>query len=256
MTSRAWVGLAIVAAAVASSARPARSQEEPVPSTRPPEPPGLKHLGLGLDAPVIGVMTSLSDGRPTYGYTVGGALSWEFMPNLLVRAYGSVGRGYGARPRITYTQPAYGQSAADVALTRSQDANWYSAELGGGAAYLWRVPGMDWIPYVGLDAGAAFAGYEFTFASDDPLTQQDTAGGVRPGGTNIHQALAWTMIGTLRAGGRLAMLSRLATQVEIDLSYIPARQHTVSNTYTALGVRSVAENVFQIRSTFGIRFGL
>lgn len=217
---------------------------------------GLRQLGLGLEIPVVGVVTDYATGRLTYGYTLGGALSWEVLPNVLLRAYGSMGRAFGAKPHISYAQASAASSTSDVTATRRQDASWFDAEGGLGAAYLWRDAHSDLTPFLGVDGGAIFSGYEYIFAPSDPLTQQDTSGGVATHASDIHEALAWSWSATLRGGVRLSMLRWLATQAELGVTYIPASRLAVSNTYTALGVRSLGENIVLVRATFCVRLGI
>ncbi|MBN1960325.1 MAG: hypothetical protein JW841_05220 [Deltaproteobacteria bacterium] len=221
---------------------------------QPDKRSGLYQLGLGLEVPMIGVITDVSAGRINFGYTIGGALSWELSPNVLIRAYGANERAFGVKSKIKYQQ--VNTNAADATVKRLQDANWFGAEIGFGVAYLWREVFLNLSPYIGADGGAVFSGYEYIFSSTDPLIQQDILSNTTDKKQDIHEALTWNWLATVRGGVRMSMLKWLSTQADVSVSYVPASLQLVTNTYTALGVRSLGESVIFIRMTFSVRLGL
>ncbi len=215
---------------------------------------GLRSLGLSLEVPMVGVLGVLGVGGKTntsYGYTLGGALSWEVVPGLLVRGYTSFGKSYGARAALTWKEPDGTKSGDD------KQASYWGLELGGGLAWVFRDVGRDWEPFVGADAGASFGGYQYTFEVNDPLAQRDpNAQPVKGTSPDVHEALDWSWLATVRVGMRLSMLSWLGSQLDVGLSYWPSPSHAVSNTYTSRYVTSVGQDVWLVRSTFTVRLGI
>jgi hypothetical protein len=241
--SAAWLALVLVAA----------------PANRTLGRSGLWGWGLGVEAPLVGVLTGV--GTKSFagvGYNLGGALSWEATPRILLRVYGQGGETFGGTARLRYV--------ADVAAARpgrsDQPAHWLGAELGLGGAYLFREPSRAWAPFVGVDAGLTFAGYDFYFDESVAELESIDVGDAVNQCTGeecrsaIHDALQLGFVAGVRGGVRFELASWLASQVELAVSYVPTGDERVSNTVLNREVRSAPEGVFLVRGTFSVRLGL
>lgn len=206
---------------------------------------GLLGWGLGLELPMVGIMTGAgADSAPGWGYTLGASLAWEATPAWLVRLTASGAESYGARASVRY-------EAVSGATTDRADADWSGLGLALGVAHLWREAGRTWTPYAGGDAGITFGGYSYRFAKTDPACADPNTCE-----TDVHSGSTYGWSAALHSGVRLEMLSWLATQAELGLTYSPVLREDVSNTPRMLAVRSIAEGVWLARATFAVRLAL
>jgi hypothetical protein len=221
---------------------------------------GLFGWGLGLEAPMVGVMTGIAQrSDPGWGYWLGGALSWEANPRFLLRLVGAVGQTYGGKAGVRYIG-----NVQTSELTRSgQPAELLAAELGLGGAYLFRSVERAWTPLVGIDLGYAFYGYDF--ALDDTLEEE--IGAVDVGDafrqctdaacrSDQHDGMMFGPTVTLRGGVRLELTRWLASQTEIALTYLSLREERISNTVLSRQVTTAPESILMVRMLFTVRMGL
>jgi hypothetical protein len=222
---------------------------------------GLYGWGLGLELPVVGVMSGLAaKSRVGWGYTLGGAVAYELTPCILGRLYLGGGQSYGARAPIRYIPNV--QTQPDQRDQKKVDARWNQLEVTLGGAYFFRSPDRAWAPFVGLDGGVRYGGYDFHFepavenleatAVADPASQcVDTA--CR---SKVHEAMGPGLEAAIRGGIRLDLASWLLAEPELQVVYTRAGRDVVSNTVVNRDVRGVREDVWLVRATFCVRVGL
>ncbi|MEZ4270983.1 MAG: hypothetical protein R3C68_05985 [Myxococcota bacterium] len=212
---------------------------------------GLLGWGLGIELPMVGIvggLTSSRRGRFGVGYSLGGAISWEALPTLLIRAYVAGVETSGGSAALSFNE----------SNTRSRGlpkADWLSIESGLGAAYLFRSVERSWTPYVGGDLGLIFGGYEYHLDDelaqlknpDDPTTRLDD---------DEHVGLATGYTADIRGGLRLELVEWLSTMLDVGVFYARIPPNGITNTLVAKDVRSVSEHVWMFRTTFSARFGL
>jgi hypothetical protein len=220
---------------------------------------GLNGWGIGLELPMVGVMTGAAQkSRFGWGYTLGGALSWEVTPWVETRLYLSGGQTFGGSARVRYIDNV----STGARKAPAQPAEWVGAEIGVGGAYLFRDIERQWTPYIGVDLAATFAGYTFTLEDDLASLEGFDRGDAFERCTGeecaieTHDAIAADWLATLRGGVRLELADWLATQVELALSYTRNWNREISNTVGQLDVRTAREHILVIRSTFTVRLGL
>lgn len=210
---------------------------------------GARGVGLGIE-PLVGMTYGRRDSNGSYGFSIGTALSLEVIPPLLVRGYFSYGRAYGAKAPISWVDETGRHRAR-------QDASFWGLELGGGLAWLFRSDASPLVPFVGVDGAATFAGWRFSFPADDPRTIRTALPPViRTRDTDPHEAIAWSWLATLRVGLRYTMLSWLASQADLGVSYWVPPRHSIGNTLTSLDVTSTGEAVWLVRATYSVRLGI
>lgn len=214
------------------------------------EHPGLFGWGLGFELPYVGVVGGVaSQSEVGAGYTLGGAISYEITPSILVRVVGTwnaTTRGQGA---VSY------RLSGERNVTR-QRADWLDFALGVGGAYQMRFMHPSIAPYLGADIAMTLVnGFEYRF--DDALLdltvdQQQTVQFAN--GRLIAQDVG--VMGMLRAGLRLHLSDWLASLLEVNVSYVRAGEDQIRNTLNGPDVRTVPENIWLISARFAVRFGL
>ena len=152
-------GLLLVSTGHAQTVEPV--VEEPAESLAAKvEKPGYFGLGLGLQVPMVGVVTGFGAmSNPGAGYNLGFALTWEFLPRCELRFYAGGGQTYGAAAALDYRED--GELSAGTRST-NQKAEWLGLDLGIGASYLFRETSRQWTPFVGVDGGFSFQGYYYS----------------------------------------------------------------------------------------------
>lgn len=217
---------------------------------------GLFGWGLGLELPVAGVVTGVgSEARPGVGAAWGGAISWEALPEALVRLGVLYRETYTGRGTVTFIDAAQRTEAR-------QDADWIGLELSLGGAYLARDLSRAWTPFVGGELGLAFQGLVYDFDADHQQLRAEDLGSATEQCTDaeckstIHDALAIAPTFTARGGVRWETLTWLAMQAELGLTYARQADVRVSNTVRALDVRPPSQGVWLVQALVGARFGL
>lgn len=230
-------GALLLTLALASSATPARS--------------GLSGLGLGLEVPLVGIATGVGTrSHLGWGYTLGGALSWEATPHILLRLGGASAQTFGARAPVRYLD-------SQQTVTSRVNADWAAFELFLGGAYLWNEGDRPWTPFAGADVGATFAGFNYALKNDlATLKTQGDPSVFDPTPTQINDSARVGWEARLRGGVRLSLLRWLQTIAELSLTYMPAAAEPVSNTVTSRTVRSAPEHWWIVRATFAVRLGV
>ena len=210
--------------------------------------PGHLGLGIGLEFPMVGVLTGVgSTSDPGAGYYLGAALSWEFIPGLAARFYGGGGETFGGRANVTY------QRSGQNNVVR-QDAQLVGAQIGLGMTGLLRSAHRKWTPFLGIDTGAAFQGYYYDLESRLGLAANNDTATLY--GSNENEALAFGWATTVRAGIELELLSWLRSNLEIGVTYTTQGDEPVSNTFKAPDVRAEPESVVMTRMVFSFWVGL
>ncbi len=217
---------------------------------------GLFGLGLGLEAPVVGVLTGKGERSDLgSGYTLGAALSWEATPAWVVRLAVQGGETYGSRAPVRYRE-------GDAVVQRRQNAEWFGAGAQLGVAYQFLDEARQWAPFAGAEVGYHFAGYNFRFneelraALEPPAARAtfDCRGDACLSDLHDGAALSWNA--GLRAGVRYQMLRWLSTIADLSVSYAPLVGERISATLSARDVRAVPERLWLVRGTFAVRVGL
>ena len=211
---------------------------------------GLYGWGVGLEFPIVGIMSGAAGvSQLGVGYTLGGAISWELTPKIMSRLRLSGGATSGGRAFVSFLRQ--GQR-----FFAEQDAEWLNIEVTLGGAYLFRDPLRPWTPYLGVDVGLNFSGYEYLLdealredlADPNDLTRRFDDGG------HFGLELGWTVV--LRGGIQLELVRWLASMLELSVAYTRIANDRISNTLDAPDVRTVSENIWVIRTNFITRFGL
>ncbi|MBI5508365.1 MAG: hypothetical protein HY903_06400 [Deltaproteobacteria bacterium] len=219
---------------------------------------GRNGWGLGLEAPLVGVLTGAAKhSRLGWGYTLGGAVAYEVTPAVLIRLTVRGGQTYNGRANVSYVETGH-SAPSEAAL----DAEWAMIEAALGGAYLWREVARGVAIYAGGDAGARFGGYNFHF--DDRVASlaavdignilsRCTAASCK---STIHDAIGLGFTGSVRGGVRLDLAPMLMAQPELALTYTRTNADRVSNTVETRDVRGVAEHALLVLVTFTVRLGL
>lgn len=217
---------------------------------------GLYGWGLGLELPMVGVNTGLaSHSSVGWGYTLGGALSWEVTPRVVARLFVSGAESFLGESTVSYVEGLEERRA-------KQPADWVGAEIGLGGAYQWSGLGRSWAPYVGGDVGLAFSGFFFELDDEHQSLRAIDIGDafsrcIDEACRNIsNDGLSLGFTAGVRGGVRLDLVSWLATTAELGLMYQRLPEERVSNTVAARDVRTLPENVLLARLTFSARLGL
>jgi hypothetical protein len=219
---------------------------------------GLWGWGLGLELPMVGVITGAAEKSTVgWGYTLGAGLSWEITPTILTRVFVAGGQTYDGEARVSYIDDVAGEQRA----SSPQAADWVDLEVGAGGAYMWRAAGRRWAPYAGADVTLRVSGYDFYF--DETLAQlrtQDLSDTDPCVGTNCevetNSGLEIGVGATLRGGVRLELADWLATLAELSVSYRRVGDEPIENTLIARDVKTARESIFLLRATFTVRLGL
>lgn len=218
---------------------------------------GALGWGLGLELPMVGVMTGVGGAsRPGWGWSLGSALSVEIVPTVLARLTVSGGETSNGRAPVTWLD------VNDDRVQKAQRADWLGIAIGLGGAYLWRQYGRAWAPFAGGDVAVSFDGYDYHLDDELETLKAQDAVDLLEGcigeecASDIHDGLTIGWSATVRGGMRLEILSWLATQAELSVTYAPIAKERVSNTLTAPDVSSKSESLFLIRGTFSVRLGV
>jgi opacity protein-like surface antigen len=217
---------------------------------------GLYGLGLGIEAPIVGVLTGKGERSDLgSGYALGFGLSWEVVPAIEILAAYAGGQTYGSRAPVRY------RNAGNV-VQRRQNAEWSGEGATLGAAYLWNEVDRPWSPYVGADVGVHDAGYSFRFNKDLRETLEPPAAS-QPSDcrgddcqASLHDSARLSWNAGARLGVRYRMLSWLSTLAEVSLTYAPVGAGHIDATLGAREARAVAEQLWLVRGVFAVRLGL
>lgn len=206
---------------------------------------GLYHWGVGIELPMVGVMTGRgTSSRPGVGYSIGGAMLWEAVPALALRLYGRWSETRGGSADIAYTE-------AGERLSSTQAAEWFMAELGLGATYSFRATHRLWAPFVGADVGLSYPkGYQYRFDSEhEDLQERDFT-------TAFEEGALFGVDGgpvfDLRSGLQWQLTRWLIGTAELSAQYVGLSDASVSNTLNGPDVRATPESVLMVRTTFAL----
>lgn len=217
--------------------------------------PGYYGWGVGLQVPMVGVMTGVgSVSSPGSGYNLGFALTWEFLPRYEVRLYGSGGQTYGAKASVDYR--ADGETQAE-SQSEEQNAQWLGLDLGLGVAYLFRAPKRSWTPFLGLDGGFSFHGYYYSLTPEMSLklVQFGDAASRFAYGETEGIGVSWHASG--RGGVRLDFLDWLSSSLELIVTVSPiSDDEPITNTKSQREVTAPGDMLVLTRLVFSIWLGL
>ena len=241
---------------------PAYGQDVEVPLEEPSDTlvaqvqkPGYLGLGLGLQLPMVGVLTGFGAvSNPGAGYNLGFALTWEFLPRYELRFYAGGGQTYGAQAALDYRED--GELNAGT-RSANQNAEWIGLDLGFGASYLFRSTSRQWTPFVGFDGGFSFHGYYYSL---DPelvlkLVQSGDAASRFAYGETEGIGTSWHLSG--RGGVRLDFLSWLSSSLELVVTVTPiSGTEPITNTKPEREVSAPGDMLVLTRLVFSIWLGL
>ncbi len=220
---------------------------------------GLWGAGWSLEFPALGVLTGIGQSSATgWGYTLGGSLGYEVTPAVLLRVGVQGGQTHGARATMRYLENVQ----TGVEGTSRQDARWTYIAAGLGGAYLFGGGEGNAVPFVGADARLRFGGYDFLFNDDVKYLKAVDIGDVLDQcmaatcKTELHDAIGWGFLGSVRAGVRLVLTSYLAAEPELEVGYTRITAEPVSNTVANRDVHVQTEHLFLVRAAFSLRLGL
>ena len=220
------------------------------------EKPGYFGLGLGVQMPMVGVVTGFgAASNPGAGYNLGFALTWEFFPRYELRLYTGGGQTYAARAALDYRE-----DGELTAQTRSEDqeAQWLGLDIGIGLTYLFREPSRQWTPFVGIDGGFSFHGYYYSLSDEQLISKLvqtgDSASRFADGETEGIGA-SWHL--SSRGGVRLDYLSWFSSSLELVVTVSPIGENEpITNTKSERDVSAPADMLVLTRLVFSIWLGL
>lgn len=203
---------------------------------------GLYGWGLGLEVPLIGVLTGLGDESDAgAGFTFGGAVDYELTPSVTVRGFGQYSETFAGRAEAEFNFDNSRQRAPF-------DAEYFAVAFGLGLTYaFWGE--RRWAPYVGVDGGAVFGGFDYNFGEDEQGLRAVEEG-------NINDNAQWTWMTAVRGGMQFDLASWLQSSVELSVSYVPLGVESISNTVEIREVTGLEEALLLVRANFIARFGL
>lgn len=221
----------------------------------PLEKPGYFGLGLGIQMPMVGVVTGFGAmSNPGAGYNLGFAITWEFIPRYELRLYAGGGQTYGASAALDYREN--GELTAG-SRTENQDAQWIGLDLGVGITYLFREAGRAWTPFVGIDGGFSFQGYYYSLKPEVglKLTQVGDNAPVYAFGETEGIGQSWHL--SSRGGVRLDFLKWFSSSLEFVVTVSPISENEpITNTYPGRQVSAPADMLVLTRLVFSIWLGL
>ena len=235
-----------------ASSEPALVSEASDSDVAPVKRSGVLGYGLGLEIPMVGVVTGVgTSSRPGAGYNLGAALSWEFLPTVAARLFVSGGETYAARAKVQYLEPQTGETVESP----RQAAEWLGLEVGAGVSYLFRRANRGWIPFVGLDGSLSFHGYHYDFDGEvaEKLVSVDADS---PSAVAMPEDVALGWRASVRSGIRLELMSWLQTSFELSLSYVDLGAETITDTKTARQVQAAPEALVLTRLIFSVWLGV
>lgn len=209
---------------------------------------GLYGWGLGLELPMVGVMTGIG-GRSEvgWGYNLGGALSWEVTPHWVLRLFVMGGESHGGRAALGFQDGNTRQRA-------QQPARWVGLETGLGVAYQFIDPRSPFTPYVGFDAGVRTGGYIYNLEGE--LVTLKVPEAEDPDEVVITDAFDLGFMGGLRLGVRMDLKHWLATLTELHVAYTYIGDEPVANTLIQREVSRFPDALWLVRMVFTVRVGL
>ncbi len=220
------------------------------------EPPVHGRHGWGIGAQVpLSVLGGLGDvSNPGVGYSYGLALDYD------------LSRAFGVRLFIDYSETFAGSAPVVYDLPTGQEREEFDAELflftvGLGGTWVFETR-RNWSPYVGVDGGLVFGGYDYNFGQDPLELRAVDEGNVLEGCTgaecqsdlNDNAQLTWSV--GVRGGAQFELTSWLRSAFELSVTYVPFAEEPISNTVAIRNVRGVGEGMFLARLTYIARFGL
>ncbi|MEK7705537.1 MAG: hypothetical protein AAB426_11310 [Myxococcota bacterium] len=246
MTLSATIGALALARALAGDVA---SLEEPI---------GWHGWGVGIEVPRIGVMTGVGPRAALgWGYSLGAGLSWRPLPawQLHLRTVG--GQSYGGTARVRYLD-AGREVGEDVT------ADWLSLDVQGGFTYNWRRAGRGWVPFVGIEAGWGYGGFDYHLPSDVARKLEPPSGSqptqelctVLRCTTAANTAVGGFLLAGARLGVRLLLTHWLSAELEIQAAATRIDAAPVAATTAARAAHSVAQTLMLVRPTFTLWVGL
>ncbi|MBT6177476.1 MAG: hypothetical protein HOI23_09505 [Deltaproteobacteria bacterium] len=220
------------------------------------EKPGYFGLGLGIQLPMVGVVTGFgATSNPGAGYNLGFALTWEFFPRYELRLYTGGGQTYAARAALDYRED--GEVSAQT-RSKDQDAQWLGLDVGIGLSYLFRAPSRQWTPFVGIDGGFSFHGYYYSLSDEQlisKLVQTGDSASLFADGETEGIGSSWHL--SSRAGVRLDYLRWFSSSLELVVTVSPIGDNEpITNTKSERDVSAPADMLVLTRLVFSIWLGL
>jgi hypothetical protein len=220
------------------------------------EKPGYFGLGLGIQMPMVGVVTGFgATSDPGAGYNLGFALTWEFFPRYELRLYTGGGQTYGATAALDYRED--GELTAQT-RSENQEAQWLGLDIGVGLTYLFRDSSRQWTPFVGIDGGFSFHGYYYSLSDDQlvsKLVQTGDSASLFADGETEGIGSSWHL--SSRGGVRLDYLRWFSSSLELVVTVSPiGGNEPITNTKSERDVSAPADMLVLTRLVFSIWLGL
>ena len=247
-------GLLFVSPAYGQTAEPVL--EEPTESLAAQvDKPGYFGLGLGLQFPMVGVVTGFGAvSNPGAGYNLGFALTWEFIPRYELRFYAGGGQTYGAEAALDYRDD--GQLEAN-SRSANQKAQWLGLDLGAGVSYLFRDSSRQWTPFVGVDGGFSFHGYYYSLDPELVLKLVQTGDSASRFAYGETEGIGSSWHLSTRGGVRLDFLSWFSSSLELVVTVSPiSDSEPITNTKPERDVMAPNDMLVLTRLVFSIWLGL
>ena len=219
------------------------------------EKPGYFGLGLGLQVPMVGVVTGFgARSNPGAGYNLGFALTWEFIPRYELRLYAGGGQTYGAEAALDYRDDG---ELNDDSRSENQKAQWLGLDLGVGVSYLFRDSSRQWTPFVGVDGGFSFHGYYYSLDPELVLKLVQTGDSASRFAYGETEGIGSSWHLSTRGGVRLDFLSWLSSSLELVVTVTPiSGTEPITNTKPEREVTAPGDMLVLTRLVFSIWLGL
>lgn len=222
----------------------------------PSDLPGLYGWGLGLEVPILGVVSGFGESSNLgVGFTFGGALDYHVSSNASVRLLIHYSETFAGEANAQFDVAAGGRDNEDF------DAEYFAVQAAIGGRYAFQSE-RSWAPYIGADIGLAFGGFDYNFGEDpqglrafDGNSAFESCEGTEcRSGINDSAQTTWTA--GLRGGLQFDLAAWLRGSVEISVDYLPFNAEAISNTVDVRDVTSAEEALILIRANYIARFGL
>lgn len=232
------------------------SAEPPAEVVTSPRLPGLHGWGLGLEVPILGVVSGFGQSSNLgVGFTFGGALDYHVSSNASVRLLIHYSETFAGEANAQFDVAAGGRDNEDF------DAEYFAVQAAIGGRYAFQSD-RSWAPYIGADIGLAFGGFDYNFGEDpqglrafDGTSAFESCEGTEcRSGINDSAQTTWTA--GVRGGLQFDLAAWLRSSIEISVDYLPFNAEEISNTVDVRDVTSAEEALILIRASYIARFGL
>lgn len=215
---------------------------------------GLYGWGVGFEVPVFGVVSGIgTESEPGVGFMFGGALDYQLTREASVRVFGQYSETFAGRAEVEFD--------LDKGRQRQPlDAEYFAVNAGLGFSYAFRGQRL-WAPYVGLDAGGVFGGFDYNFGQDEQglrAVEEGREQGVCSDASclsDLTDSAQMTWFVAARGGFQFDLTQWLRSAVDLSVSVVPLDVEPISNTIRSRNVTGLRESLVLVTLSYIARIG-